>query len=193
MAFFCINSYAFAQEAIRNQGGTSEGSVNNPNSIQIGCGFPNRLATYFSDYQTLSGGSVKSNLTYSVSYDRSITDNLSIGGYLAYGSATWTVHEYTFYYSSYMTTNTYTLSALALLFRATYYIPMNESFQWYAGVAVGKGALAEDLNGSAYDAASVIMYDVHAGGLYYFNEHVGMFGEIGFGLAYLNGGFSFKF
>ena len=191
VVLLCVSSHAYAQEPIRNQNSTA--SSGNVNCIQVGFGFPNRLASYLSDYQSISGGTVKSNITVSVSYDRRIADNLSIGAYLGYGSASWTVLEYPNYWTGYLMNDVYTLSAVVLSLRATYYIPINPSFELYGGVAIGKGALTENLNAAPYDAASVIVYDVHAGGLYYLNKQFGIFGEIGFGLAYLNAGLSVKF
>ena len=196
LIFFHISIQA--QEPIRESSGNStEGMVfhNNENALQIGFGIPNRLESFVPNYQTSTGESINYSLVYSFSYDRGISDHWSIGAFIAYSTATWTESDYALYVNSYfLISTTHTLTALIGSGRVRYHFSFDMPVDFYIGASLGIINLSESINGASDpDPFKSFFYDLHAGGKYYLNKHVGIFGEIGFGLAYLNGGVCFRF
>ena len=187
LVFFNISVQA--QEPVRESNGNStQGMVfhNNENYLQIGFGFPNRLASISGN--TANG--VSPSVVYSIAFDRGISTHFSVGAYLGFASATWEATGYTLLFNQYYpVTTVHTLASEIILGRVIYHFNFDSPIDFYAGASFGMLRVTET------DEASIMSpwFDLQAGGKYFFNKHVGIFGEVALGIAYLNGGFCFKF
>jgi len=147
-------------------------SVMNKNFLDPGIG----LGTYYKG------------LPFGVSYEHGFTDEISAGPFLNYSS-----------YSDNGLYN-YSLHLLYVGVRGSYHLAKllnvsNPKFDPYAGVSLGYYSASYDYAGDPLPGAygSTVFLGVHAGARYMFSDHIGGFAEVGYGVAALQVGVSFKF
>ena len=169
----------------------------------LGFGFSSLSAAYASNsgYKTGAFGPI------AVAYEYGVTDNIGIGGGINYSTfwAGW--DEKTVVYNPLPTNKTYSytwrLSALQVLGRANYHFPIkNDKLDLYGGVGLGFTKFGyswestnPDFNESSYNISlgSAVGYSLNLGGRYLFNDNVGAYAEIGYGLSIFNAGLAFRF
>lgn len=160
-------------------------------------------------------GAYKTFPSISTSFDYGVTDAISVGGYLGYASATYKYtglewhpsgngigNAYGNYYS-YTDTYKYRFSIIGV--RGAYhfakFIP-NEHTDLYAGLMLGanfvKYTYTTDSPYAEHVAVAAQSYSGFAwsaflGCRYRFTDNVGIFGELGYGITYLNLGVNFRF
>ncbi len=134
----------------------------------------------------------------SVSYEQGIMDigsdqSIGVGGYVGMGFDS---DDYT--YVTYNYTNIFLAAA------GNYHYTGVDKFDFYAGIRLGYNVASananwidaddEDLYGDLYSAsAGGFIYTAHVGARYYFNDSFAANAELGYGIAYLNVGVSYKF
>lgn len=129
----------------------------------------------------------------SVSFEHGFTDKISAGGVLAYMGSR---EESQFGSTKYIFKYSYVIIGL----RGSYHLYQTDKIDAYGGATLGYviGKSKVEVEGpNAFftpQAASVsgIAYGIHVGGKYYFNEKVGAFAELGYGMAILNLGLTVK-
>jgi len=151
----------------------------------------------------------------SLAVDYGITDAISIGGYLGYTKAKWEYSGTGFCNNGngvgnflYAFTDTYTWSYTIIGVRGAYHftsLVKNDNLDLYAGLMLG-----DNIASSTFSSVTTPFCDKHdvvfsgqsyggfilsgfLGARYRFNDHVGIFGELGYGIAVLNIGLNYKF
>jgi hypothetical protein len=131
-----------------------------------------------------------SSIPVSLSYEKGVADNVSIGGQAAYAGAS---------YSDGLG-DTWKLTAIYVGARASYHfgtvLKLPSKVDLYGGVSLGYVILsASDNDGTyAYGGASAVGYGFYVGGKYFFSSKVGVFVELGYqSLSTANAGLAFKF
>lgn len=124
-----------------------------------------------------------------VAYEHGITDQIGVGGMLAYTSSKLDFFGGTWKYS-------YTLIGLNGNYHLNEYIQV-ENLDVYGGLTLGyvKGNLKFD--GSPKppitpDAGGGVFWGIRAGGRYYFTDKLAASAELGYGLSNLNLGIAYK-
>ena len=130
-------------------------------------------------------GTYYKGLPFGVSFEHGFTLSISAGAFLEYSSYNYADFGYKLNITYFGVRGSY---HFAELFHVT-----NPKFDPYGGVSLGYynvGFNGEDF-GSPY--SSTVFLGIHAGARYMFNEHVGGFAEVGYGVSALQVGASFKF
>jgi len=127
----------------------------------------------------------------SISYEKGITDAISVGGQVSYASSKYKVNypgsNYTF------KENAFYIGA-----RGSYHfnelLQLDPKFDVYGGASLGYVITSvSDNQGFSTSTGSGIGFGVFAGGKYYFLSKTGLFAELGYqSLAVLNVGVTFK-
>jgi hypothetical protein len=167
--------------------------------INLGLGLGNRI---------IGVGATKVVPPLSASVEYGITDDISLGGYVGYTAAS---YSYTnldycgngFGFNYY--TDTYKWSYFILAARGAYHFGRFikvDRLDTYAGLMLGNN-FAKSSYSTTSPCANHIAYTspayggavfaAYAGARYGLTDHFGVFGELGFGIAYLNIGLNFKF
>jgi hypothetical protein len=141
-----------------------------------------------------SGYSASLPVNPTVSYERGITDAISVGGQLSYAS-------YKYSFSDGYIANNYSIkySATYIGARASYHLSqllsIPDKFDLYGGASVGYVVVgASDNQGNAAILGSAFGVGGFAGGKYYFSSSTAVYAELGYqSLSYLNIGIAFKF
>ncbi|MDR1408583.1 MAG: porin family protein [Tannerella sp.] len=161
----------------------------NDKVINLGIGLPTYLGGngYSMSMPLISG-----------SFEYGIVDNLingkasiGVGGYLAY-----TANKY-----EYMPNYGHRYSYFILGPRGAFHYSPVPKLDTYGGLMLGYDIIGSSTYGAAlpYDqdkytvSGSKIGYSIFAGVRYYFTSHIAVFGEVGYGIAPLEGGISFRF
>jgi hypothetical protein len=142
---------------------------------------------------TLGGtGYATSTPPLSISYERGIIDNLfddksslGLGAYLGYASNKWSAANY--YWK-----NNYTIFGV----RGALHYQLVDRLDTYAGLMLGYESISSSVSGEGSGVAPVssgLGLSLFLGGRYYFSDNIGAFAELGYGIAYLQLGVSFKF
>lgn len=166
------------------------------NHLSIGYGLGSGYGRLLNAYQAYDGYKFSGFGPVQVAYERGITDNIGVGasfGYSGYGG-TWLQSNYDYKYS---------WKTISVLIRGAYHFDLNNrNFDPYAGVGIGflkysyKWTSSDpSFNEGNYNVSSgsPLGYQIFAGARYHFNDNVGVYAEIGYGLALLNAGLTFKF
>ncbi len=125
-------------------------------------------------------------LPIGLSFEVGATDKLSFGAYAGYAGATLNTGfggDWKYQY----------ILAAA---RGSYHFDFGvENLDPYAGIMLGYNIASVKTNGSVVTGASAggVLWGAHAGTRYYFGPKFGIFGELGYGIAWLNAGVTFKF
>ncbi|MFC5623713.1 outer membrane beta-barrel protein [Algoriphagus winogradskyi] len=123
----------------------------------------------------------------SASLDYGITDQISIGGYLGYAGSNDNI--------PFLGKISYTYLIFGA--RGAYHFELTEKLDTYAGLLLGYNVASVSIENSSPgmpepDAAGGFTYSVFGGARYHFNEKIGAFGEIGYGISVLNLGLTVK-
>lgn len=126
----------------------------------------------------------------SASFDYGASDNVSVGGLIGYTSSeqkyTWGTDEYGWKYSY-----------IVIGVRGAYHFDLGEKFDPYVGGLLGYNVVSVSDIGTApygYSASGSFMaFGFYLGGRYYVSDNLALFGELGYGVGYINAGVSFKF
>jgi hypothetical protein len=127
-----------------------------------------------------------------VSYERGVTDFISVGGTLSYASSK---YNYNLPGSSY----SFKESATYLGLRGSYHLDdilkIDPKFDLYGGASLGYVIVnVSDSQGYSGSAASGAGFGVFAGGKYYFQPSLAVYAELGYqSLSVLNAGITLKF
>lgn len=123
-----------------------------------------------------------------ISADYGITEEIGIGGYVGYASAKESILNYDWKYS-------YTIIGA----RGTYHFKTDEKLDLYGGAllgyVVGSVKLESDNELSPLIAEPTVggfAWSFFAGGRYMFNEKIGAYGELGYGISVLTLGVTAK-
>lgn len=174
--------------------------------INIGAGFGS--AAYYHSYRG-AGYDYGATPAFSLTYEQAIPKHLGIG-YLGVGAYFGFQHvhaRYNDYYANgYVTPYYYehTWNNYMIAARGAYHFDVLNSrrAEIYAGVIVGVRIQtyhyeSNDPNDSGYyrlnDGSVYPAGSLFAGARWYFVKNVALFGEVGYGISYATGGFSFKF
>ncbi|WP_107038055.1 hypothetical protein [Brumimicrobium mesophilum] len=129
----------------------------------------------------------------SASFEHGFTDKISAGGILAYMGSK---EESQFGSTKYI----YKYSYIILGLRGSYHFYNTDKIDAYGGATLGYviGNSRVEIEGPNSfftpqpTSVSGVAYGIHVGGKYYFNEKVGAFAELGYGMAILNLGITVK-
>jgi hypothetical protein len=127
--------------------------------------------------------------------DDFLTDKLSVGlgGYLGFSKYKWD------YSSTYYGYNWgYTYSNLIIGGRVAAHYPFLDKLDTYGGIMIGFDIVTDKEYGTnsgftANSHGSGLVWSSFLGARYYFNDKIAAMGEIGYGIAWLNLGLSYKF
>lgn len=130
----------------------------------------------------------------SVSFEHGFTDNISAGGLIGYSGSKDEV-------PTFGGTWTFKYSYIIIGARGSYHFYSTDKIDAYGGALLGYniGSSSVEFEGAGNNfvepaAADVggVAYGLHVGGRYYFNESIGAFGELGYGISYLTLGLTMK-
>ena len=122
----------------------------------------------------------------SISYEKAVTDNISVGGILGYSSS-----KYNFY-----TDGDYKYTYLLIAARGNYHFATSEKLDPYAGLSLGYNIVsvsAPSGQNSYKSKGSALLFGAQIGANYYFSPNLGAFAELGYGIGILTIGLSAKF
>jgi hypothetical protein len=128
-------------------------------------------------------------LPIGVSYEKGITDNISVGGYAGYASSS---QDYGFGIKS-------SLTYIIVGARGSYHFTNLgiDKLDPYVGALLGYNIASSKVTGApvGWTQPSVggLAWGGHAGARYAFTDKFGGFAEVGYGIAYLTVGLSVKF
>ncbi|ARS42581.1 hypothetical protein CA265_24120 [Sphingobacteriaceae bacterium GW460-11-11-14-LB5] len=126
----------------------------------------------------------------SISYERGVTDAISVGGQLSYASSK---------YEGFNNTYSFKESAIYVSARGSYHfnqlLDLNPKFDLYGGASLGYVTVSiSDNQGSFEGAASGLGFGLYAGSKYYLKPSTAIYAELGYqSLSLLNIGIAFKF
>jgi hypothetical protein len=181
----------------------------NTHIINLGVGFGS--PAYHSLFAGAPGYSYGRTPAFSLSYEQAFKKKLG-PGYLGVGAYLGFQHEYfkydgsyydkNFYYQTYYYKHTWNYYMLGA--RGAYHwdVLNAKNAEVYAGVVIGMRfqihsyATNDPDNKDPYSYTQSFIYpafSVFAGARWYFVKNCGLFAEAGYGISYINGGFSFKF
>ena len=172
--FLVISSAVMAQK------GSAYSNGDNLVNIGIGLGTP-----FFG-----SGYSSSLPINPSFSYEKGVTDVISVGGQLSYASA-----KYNDPFDDYR----FKENAFYIGARGSYHfnqaLDLDSRFAVYGGASLGYVVVSvSDNTGFSGSAASDLGFGLFAGGKYYIQEGTAIYAELGYqSLAFLNIGVAFKF
>lgn len=146
---------------------------------------------------TLTGSGFKSTIPpIGVSFEYGFHDKISVGAYAGYAGAS---NEIT----SFGGTWKFNYSYIVIGARGSYHFDFldTDKFDPYAGVIIGYNIASSSVEkpsgytGPDITAASAggVIIGGHLGMRYHFNEKIGVFGELGYGIAFLQLGVTAKF
>lgn len=169
------------------------------NNVQLNTGY-----TLYDGYKNLSINQKGMNrFTCLLSYDGFLTESFSIGAFG--GFTTSFIKENNVYYSNYWTTNEgdyYTKKIKERRYfigvKATTYFINTTNLQAYFGVGLAVGRKREYVRYgkeiyTVDNRSLVIMYDLHLGVNYYFSEHFGVTGSLGYPLSLFKVGVTYRY
>ncbi len=127
--------------------------------------------------------------------------SIGIGGYIGYKSISysWTgswEDKYERWHYNEPVKETWSYTAFGI--RPTVHYSLLDNAEIYGGLSLGYVVLGYRTNNPDYDISyrsygSYVGFGTYAGFRYYFGKSFGLYTELGYGLAYLNIGVSFKF
>lgn len=120
-----------------------------------------------------------SGIPVSVALDYGYNESISIGGYLGYASTKEDFGAGTWKYSN-----------LIIGARGAYHHELTEKADTYGGIMLGYNIASAKWDGPGTASASVggLTYSAFVGARYSFTEKIGAFGELGYGIAFLQFG-----
>ncbi|MEO6304531.1 MAG: hypothetical protein ABIP51_15330 [Bacteroidia bacterium] len=178
----------------------------NTHIINVGIGFGG--GNYYHYAGGGGGYAYKTNPLISVSYEQAFKQKLGpgflgLGGYFGYRNSSFQYNNYYYNGNNYYYKHSWNYYHLAI--RGAYHLDFltAKNAEVYFGTSIGMRfssykfeSNSPDPNRNIYEASNSSLYptvSVFAGARWYFVPKVGLYAEAGYGLAYVNGGFSFKF
>jgi hypothetical protein len=179
----------------------------NTHIINVGVGFG---GNYYSSYSG-SGYDYRTTPAFGISYEQAFPKKLGpgylgVGAYLGFQNSSSTYNYYYYkngYNNNYYYKNSWNNTFIAA--RGVYHwdVLNAKNAEVYAGILIGFRIQTynyetnnPDPNAYNYRLHSGSVYPtaaIFAGARWYFVKKVALFGEVGYGISYLNGGVSFKF
>ena len=139
-------------------------------------------------------------------YERGVTQNIGIGGLLSYYSSSSSAVAASSPFAGLGYSYTWKFSNTIIAARASYHYTLNDNVEIYGGAILGyqisntsfsttdpNNSGAASFFNSLTPKESQVIFGVHAGARYMFNENIGAYAELGYEVAVLNLGVSFKF
>lgn len=131
----------------------------------------------------------------SISYEQAVVEDvlekgvIGVGGYLAYSSYR---YEYALFGSEWGWNYTNIIAAA----QGAFHYPLVDKLDTYAGVLLGYRISTSsefgDVPSGSSSASGGIVFSGYLGGRYYFTDNLAGFVQVGYGIAYLTLGISFK-
>ena len=165
------------------------------NHISVGYGFGNGYSALLKAYQGFEGYRYSGIGPIQLAVEHGITENIGLGASLGYSSygGNWTQYSYDYEYK---------WKTISAMVRGAYHLNVsNRNLDPYGGVGIGiikysyKWSSNEpNFNESNYNVSSgsPFGYQLFFGARYHFSSHVGGYAEIGYGIALINAGLTFK-
>lgn len=123
----------------------------------------------------------------SISYEKAVSDKISVGGILGYSSSKY----------SYFNDESYKYTYFLIGARGNYHFATSEKLDPYVGATLGYNIIsvtAPSSQSSDYTAkGSSLLFGAQIGANYYFSPNLGAFAELGYGIGILTIGLSAKF
>jgi hypothetical protein len=179
----------------------------NTHIINIGVGWGRRYYSFLGAPGYSSGTTPAFSLTYEQPWKQKLGPGyLGVGAYFGFQHAFYK-YDYS-YYNNLLQYNTYyyrhSWNYYMLAARAAYHwdVLNTKNAELYAGVIIGMRFQTHNYqtndpgNKDPYSYRNSFAYPAYsffAGARWYFAKNFGLFGEIGYGISYANGGFSIKF
>ncbi|MBO9675892.1 MAG: outer membrane beta-barrel protein [Sphingobacteriaceae bacterium] len=173
-----IALFIFSVSIVNAQSKSSFSKGDNLFNIGVGIGSP-----FFG-----SGYSSSLPVNPSISYERGVTDAISVGGQVSYASSKYDGYNYTF-----------KESAVYIGARGSYHfnelLNINPKFDLYGGASLGYVTVSiSDNQNNISGTASGLGFGLYAGGKYYIGSSTAIYSELGYqSLSLLNIGVAFKF
>lgn len=165
------------------------------NHFSVGYGFGNGYGALLNAYQGYEGYRYSGIGPVQVAYEHGITDNIGLSASLGYSSygGNWTQSSYDYEYR---------WKTISLMARGAYHLNVsNKNLDPYGGVGIGfvKFSYKWSSNEPGFNEAnynvssgSPLGYQLFFGARYHFSDKVGAYAELGYGIAVLNAGLTFK-
>lgn len=123
----------------------------------------------------------------SLGLDFGLNDNISLGAYVGYYGTEQEIPG-----------GKWSYSYLIVGGRGAYHFDLVDKLDTYAGVMLGYNIASVEWDGAAggglvTPSVGGVAYSGFAGARYHFGNTFGLFGEVGYGIAYLTAGIAFKF
>jgi hypothetical protein len=147
--------------------------------VNLGIGFG---STYYGSYYTSHTPAISASLEVGVKDGVLDKGSIGVGGYIGYSSATW---------ANYYKTSNFIIGA-----RGSFHYPLVNKLDTYTGLLLGYNIYSykyETTYLGAKGSAGNLMVAWFAGARYYFSNNFAVMAEVGYGIAYLTVGVSFKF
>ncbi len=113
---------------------------------------------------------------------------LGVGGYVGYAASRYQLRNVNWGWD---------YNYLVFGGRASLHYPIVEQLDTYGGIMLAANVVISSAFGSNQTQVSAqgggFIYSLYAGGRYYFAERIAVFGEIGYGVSYLNAGIAIRF
>lgn len=167
-----LSNNLFSQSDFFESPNFSEGQID----INIGVGL---IPTFYTGNRGL--------LPLSVSGEYGVTDDISVGGYVGFSTSN----------SSVITKNDVRYTYTIIGIRGSYHVNLSEKLDTYFGLMLGYNRVNvkydDDFFFANYNPTSSSgIYSGFIGSRYHFNEKMGVFAEIGYGISWLTLGFTTK-
>ncbi len=146
------------------------------------------LYSSYSNYSSLTFGPV------GVYYEKAITDKIGIGKIGLGGSINYLRNSTSYDFLS--SSNTISISQLAIALRGAYHFELeNKKLDPYAGLGLvfSHFSYKSSISNTNFSFGSPLGTQAFVGSRYYFTDNIAAFAEVGYGLAYLNIGGTYKF
>ncbi len=151
-------------------------------------------------------GSTLSIPPLTVAYERGITDNIGVGGMIGYYSASTSAAVGSSPFAGLGYTYTWKFTYINIALRGSYHYSLSDKVDVYGGLLLGYSVentsfSTNDPNtsGSTSYFNSIqpkdggLILGIYAGARYMFTDHIGVNAELGYSIAFLNVGATFKF
>jgi len=135
------------------------------------------------------------------SYEYMINDQISVGAFVGYYATgyDWSMPDYN---TGRVETISWDFTYLNLAGVANYHFVNNDAFDAYGGLKLGYTNVSSDISGTDIDPAAAaflsfdssgFLFGAQIGARYFFTESMAVNLELGYGVALLQGGITFKF
>lgn len=148
-------------------------------ALNLGIGFG---SSYYGGFYTSHMPALSASLEVGVADGILDKGSIGVGGYIGYSSAK---------YSTYWKTTNFLIGA-----RGSFHYPLVNKLDTYTGLQLGYNVFSTKYYDNTYTtggSASTLQFAWFAGARYYFSNNIAVFGEVGYGVAYLTVGIALKF